>query len=83
MLMAPSDRDLHPMRQNFIIAKALQVAADHLDTWSDTLRPDSDIADMRLLIETEFSDYKPMVQYPLPIGPGADRWQKLTQNGRE
>ncbi len=50
------------MRKRFIIAQALGVAVRHLSTWPDLDRPDSNIADMRELLATEYKAEARMVR---------------------
>lgn len=58
------------MRKRYIIAEALYVAANHLGSLPEKRRPESNIADMREILETDYAAELPMVEPLLPPAQG-------------
>ena len=59
------------MRKRYIIAEALYVAANHLGSLPEKQRQESNIADMREILETDYVNELPMVEPLLPPAQGS------------
>ena len=57
-------------RKRYIIAQALYVAANHLESLPKERREESNIDDMRNILQTDYANELPMVEPLLPPAQG-------------